>query len=80
MPWLKEQLGHILEPFRAFWDHWEAFWSILEHVRAPAGQGGSFTGRFGRMPHIAFWGMSPIAYCVAYAIRDVRDIAGTTRP
>ena len=48
--------------------------------RLAAGRGGSFTGRFEHMPHIAFWGMSPIAYSVAYAIRDVQVIAGTTQP
>ena len=41
---------------------------------------GSFTGPFGGILRIASWGMLPIAYCVAYAIRAVRYIAGTTQP
>ena len=54
MPWLREQLGHILEPFRAFWDHWEAFGSILEHVRAPAGQAGALQGGLGHCRILPF--------------------------
>ena len=48
--------------------------------RPAAGRGRSFTELLGRISHIAVWGMSPIAYGVAYAIRAVQDIAGTTRP
>ena len=32
----------------------------------------------GRISHIAVWGMSPIAYGVAYAIRAAEEIAGAT--
>ena len=49
--------------------------SIWDHFRAVAGRGRSFTGPFGRILHIAVWGMSPLSHMASRMLLRLLEIS-----